>query len=62
MENKIQVEEVLKKISEADFASCRETVEFIKNLDMALYTTEEIKLISNKLSDQINYLIQREMK
>ncbi|WP_205504366.1 hypothetical protein [Rufibacter psychrotolerans] len=62
MKRKIPLETVLYLIEKTDLSACSETVEFINGLDFYEYSQEELKCISDKLSDRITILIRRELQ
>ncbi|MBC3541132.1 hypothetical protein ACFSC6_03050 [Rufibacter sediminis] len=62
MKNKIPMETVLHVITQADLVACSDAVEFIDSLDFYQYTQDELKLISDTLSERITSLIRLELR
>ncbi|KAA3437067.1 hypothetical protein [Rufibacter hautae] len=62
MEKKIPLETVLHIISKADLVACSDAVEFINSLDFYLYSQDELKVISDTLSERITLLIRLELR
>ncbi|WP_181307096.1 hypothetical protein [Rufibacter sp. XAAS-G3-1] len=53
MKKKIPLENVLYIICKSDLVACSDAVEFMNSLDFYQYSQEELKLISDTLSERI---------
>ncbi|RNI22007.1 hypothetical protein EFB08_23020 [Rufibacter latericius] len=62
MKKKIPLESVLHIITQADLVACSDAVEFINSLDFYQYSQDELKLISDTLSERITLLIRLELR
>ncbi|WP_207431513.1 hypothetical protein [Sabulibacter ruber] len=62
MKRKIPLETVIRIIERADLSACTDAVEFINSLDFYEYSQEELKCISDKLSERITTLIRLELR